>query len=610
MDPPVKPVDDSWARHPRRGSGWSARRSRLAWHSLAVAAAALLCATPAAAWQRPHSDPGNTGFVDVVTAPAAKPSQIINGIGSFAPGVGPVTAADGTVYIGNEQGTLMAFTADGSPAWSRPIGSTIVASAAVGSDGSIYVVSTGKSVVTDHRVEPAKTTTVYKAFLSRLNATGGLLWTRPFPGHDYDILSSNGARTTAPPNIVTNNGVETVIVPAVYRTPSGQDFRLIAFTTGGAVAFDQKVTFMADEIVGGVVANLPAWAVFDCTPELSCWYPVDADLNDLPLPTSPVDRLPVKPNVPLPGVAVFTFEGGGLPWVLVSDHFFDLVGYTFDPGVGFNEIFRRHNPDKILTSPPTALPDGHSFVGTIDGRVLVAGPNGIKLPEADLVGAIYGAPTRTADGGIVVTGLGTRKGFVSLLRNGQTVADKELIGQTIAAAAASRTHIFVSTASSFFTFDTALQQVNELSLPGGGLAPPAIGPAGHVYALASNILFVYPPPAGKLSHMLDAATAPVLHLQDQAVAPEPAPPQPTPPQPGAQTFKPPLTKSGKRLYACQDFDGHGCGAPVAAAFCQQQGFAQAAKLDTQTEKAKAETLDGRACDKKKCKVFSLITCSR
>jgi hypothetical protein len=511
-----------------------------------MAALLLLAAAPAAGWQRPHSDPGNTGFVDVVTAPAAKPSQVINGVGSFAPGVGPVTAADGTVYIGNEQGTLLAFTADGSPAWSRPIGDRIVASAVVGADGSIYVVSTSQSTVRDHRVEPPKTTTLYKAFLSRLNNTGAVLWTRPFPDHSYQILSSNGARTTAFPNIVTNNGVETVIVPAVYATPSGQDFRLIAFTTGGAVAFDQKVSFMAHEIVGGTDPSLPQWAKFNCTPELSCWYPIGYSEDELPLPTYPVDRLPFKPNVPLPGVAVFTFAGGGLPWVLVSDHFFDLVGYTFDPGIGFNEIFRRKNGEKVLTSPPAALPDGHTFVGDLSGKVLVAGPNGGKLPEAKLEGAVYGSPTRTADGRLIVTGLGTRKGYVSVLKDGQVLSTTPLIGQTIAAAAASRTHVFVSTASSFFTFDAGtMQQVHEVSLPGGGLAAPAIGPAGHVYTVASNILFVYPPPSSKISQVLGSVTMPVavLHTQDQGATPQPVPQ----PQPASQTFKPPLTKSGKRL---------------------------------------------------------------
>jgi hypothetical protein len=503
---------------------------------------------------------------------------------------------------------LHAFRADGSPLWSQALGRSIVASPVVGADGSIYVVTTREEVVADLRFKPPKDRTVYSVVVTKFSSAGDFRWHRPLADHRYDIMTSFGPRTTAPPNIVTNNGVETVILPAIYGTPSGQELRLAAISSGGQLIFDQKVSFIAHEVIGGVDPDLPLWATFNCKPEYSCWYPVDVDPGKIPVPTYPVDRVPMRPIVPLPNVAVFTFAGGGLPWVLVSDHFFDLVGYTFNSNSGFNEIFRRKIGDNdLLTSPPTALPDGHTLVGTLQGKVIVAGPNMNRIPEADLVGAVYGSPTRTADGGVVVTGLGTRVGFVTLLKNGQVVANKEVIGQTIAAAAASRTHIFVSTASSLFTFDAAtLQQVNEVSLPGGGLSPPAIGPAGHVYTVASNILFVYPPPGGgKPSRVLGDGKLPVAVLQPagQTVAPQPEP------QPTSQSFEPPLTKSGKRLYACQDFKGNGCGAPVAAVFCQQQGFAKAGKLDTQTEKVKAETLDGRACDKKKCRVFDLIVCT-
>jgi hypothetical protein len=431
------------------------------------------------------------------------------------------------------------------------------------------------------------------------------------PDHQYPNLSTFGARSTAAPNIVKSaDGSETIIVPAMYRAPSGQDFRLVAISSAGQVLFDQRVSFIADVIVGGVDPDLPLWAKFDCTPDYGCWYP---EGSDAPLPARPVDALLQKPLVPLPGVAVFTFAGGGLPWVLASDHVFDLVGYTFSPASGFQEVFRRHKDDQLLTSPPTALPDGHTLVGTVDGHVTFAGPNGVKIADANVGGSVYGTPTRLADGRVVVVGLRTDGGGFAALKDREVVQSDRLAGQSIAAAAASRTHVFISTASTLYTFDAAtMKEVNEIFLPGGGLASPAIGPAGHVYALASNILFVFPPPAAQPARVIDTATVPVKVLgtlspsdtsQGQA-APLPAP------QPASQTFKPPMTKDGKRLYACQDFDGHGCGAPVAAAFCQQKGFAKADTVDTQSERVQAETLDGRPCEKKKCKVFDRIVCSR
>ena len=49
---------------------------------------------------------------------------------------------------------------------------------------------------------------------------------------------------------------------------------------------------------------------------------------------------------------------------------------------------------------------------------------------------------------------------------------------------------------------------------------------------------------------------------------------------------------------------------VALAFCQQQGFAEATKVDTETRNGKAARLDGQFCTKSKCKVFDEIVCKK
>ena len=45
----------------------------------------------------------------------------------------------------------------------------------------------------------------------------------------------------------------------------------------------------------------------------------------------------------------------------------------------------------------------------------------------------------------------------------------------------------------------SLAEVARFDWVGGGLNPPVIGPKGHVYAIASNILFVFPPPISNRS---------------------------------------------------------------------------------------------------------------
>ena len=66
-------------------------------------------------------------------------------------------------------------------------------------------------------------------------------------------------------------------------------------------------------------------------------------------------------------------------------------------------------------------------------------------------------------------------------------------------AAASHTHLFVSTTEAFLSYDTnTLAEVGRIDWGGGGASPPAIGPKGNVYAIAGDILFVFPAPRDHL----------------------------------------------------------------------------------------------------------------
>jgi len=61
--------------------------------------------------------------------------------------------------------------------------------------------------------------------------------------------------------------------------------------------------------------------------------------------------------------------------------------------------------------------------------------------------------------------------------------------------AASRTHVFISAENGLHAFGASADALLRVfPWVGGGISPPAIGPSGHVYAIASNILFVFRPP--------------------------------------------------------------------------------------------------------------------
>jgi hypothetical protein len=120
--------------------------------------------------------------------------------------------------------------------------------------------------------------------------------------------------------------------------------------------------------------------------------------------------------------------------------------------------------------------------------------------------------------------------------------------------------------------------------------------------MASNVLFVFPPPVG-------ASAGPKVA---EPAAPVIADPGPQTATAASQRFGAPVTNAGQRLFACQELDGDDCGKStskaVALAFCQQKGFAKVDKVDTETRKGAAARLDGQLCSKSKCKVFDEIVC--
>jgi hypothetical protein len=133
------------------------------------------------------------------------------------------------------------------------------------------------------------------------------------------------------------------------------------------------------------------------------------------------------------------------------------------------------------------------------GAIVFAGPSPSSVRPVTGVGTILATPTRIADDRFVAVEYRADGSGLLLVRRvreeTRVLSRTPLPGQSIVGAAASRTHLFVSTAGAFHTFDIeTMGESGRFSWVGGGMSPPAIGPGGQVYAIASNILFIFPPP--------------------------------------------------------------------------------------------------------------------
>jgi hypothetical protein len=570
-------------------------RHRLARAVGGLVAALLISAShQAIAWQTAHGKPDNTGSADVSTVPAVAPLPGAPQVGGIAPGAGPVIAPDGTVYVVNGRGKLMSFKPDGTPGWTRDIGNQgVLSSPALGSDGSIFVV--GAVRIRDKTTNPPSTREI--AELHKFSAGGAYLWHVPLPG------AAGGLTTSAPPNIMRVGGTELVLVPTV-RLFGGFETRLTGFAAeSGGVLADTIVSGFVPETTGGVGGG----AAYVIGLYLTFGHGFGTFDSPSPSGQGPEDVLPDNMRIPFPAVAVFTPAGSSESLVMMSDGFQDLVGYTFSGG-GFVERFRVHDDKRYFTTPPLAWPDGHAMIST-----------GAHATPTEALFAGWNMSTITAAGPATLAtpaalgrsrfALVERNGGVTILRGAAIENSVDVPGQSIASPAASREHIFVSTASAFYTYDKeTLREVAKFSWRNGGASPVAIGPQGHVYAIADGKLYVFPP-----VKTISANELPTQPQQPGKPAQTEKPAQPEQPaSTDSQSYNPPLTDSNNRLLACQEPDGEDCGKKdykaVALAFCQAQGFAAAAKFDVDTRKGQAETLDGRLCSKKKCKVFDELVC--
>jgi hypothetical protein len=414
------------------------------------------------------------GFVNVVTHPAGAHSLSVPGLGTFAPGAGPAVGSDGTLYLGTLQGHVIALHADGSPFWNRqlPSGTQIIASPAVGADQSVYVVGVSP-VLHDHR--GGQNLTTYGATLYKFTAGGGAPQgsSSPFPDLRMSpAATSFGPRFTGEPSVWQFGADESVMVPAGYPTLVGQDLHVLAFAPSGGLEAD-------------VLAA--RWNSGD----------VSGDAYEWPIGFTPFVT-PPPPYPPLPGLGVSRNPQGGTPFVTLADRLqSQIVGFTFcvgascSPAPGFTERFRTQHAPRVLLSAPTTLPDLHTAVGSKDG-VVFSGPSATSAPPLTGLGDVFAAPTVAADGRVILVSV---DGSVTVVKDHAVTSRLSLSSPSVVRAVASRTHVFVATQDGFHTLDaTAQSEVLNFPWNGGGIWPPAIGPDGRVYAMASNVLFIFPPP--------------------------------------------------------------------------------------------------------------------
>lgn len=552
--------------------------------------AALLAATfaaPAGAqtWDQAHGDSMNAGYANVSTAPATGAPTLIERYGPIAPGAGFAIASNGYFFFGNALGGVFGFTADGTAkpfAVQLEAGESIAGAPLIGPNDDIYIVGV-----------KGRGTRQPESSLSRFTIGGVAKERQLFPQHG----GSRGEVMGAPVVFRTANGANALVAAAVAypnQSSGGYETRLVTFVNGTPF-LDQRVDVLVPE-----------------TEEAA-------------------DVVATNQLKPRGGVAIFTPGSGNQPYFLVSDGFQSLSGFRFT-NAGLVEEFHLRDDARFHTivGTPMISPDGLYYVGTTGGLMIGRPANQLPLFTKKEMKTNAPATALRKPGAVAVAGGNP----LDIYRGTNLVQSYHHSGESNTATASSYTHFYVSTTNAFLTYSNPEHlPAGEFAWTGGGQNPPAIGPKGHVYAIANNTIYVFPPPkatpfdnVGVNQPGLPSSPVSEVDGSGNATATSNAPKvmQPalpmTPMQPmqpasqaQAQRYQPPTTTNGNRLFACEELDQDDCGKgdhkTISLAFCQAQGFTRVEDYDVDSRKLRAETLDGRFCSKNKCKVFDRIDCA-
>lgn len=292
------------------------------------------------------------------------------------------------------------------------------------------------------------------------------------------------------------------MAPVKYIGTVGESINLLAFSTTGVLMANKEISFEPYEITGGAGFGGPSWLP-TCI-AMNWWnlgYPcmiVGLLSGNLAHFESPEVGPPLAgAGFPLAGVAILPDPQGGRPRVVATDRKHAKAVYAFSPETGFTEL-SRSTTGRYFTTPPVVRTDGMTVVGTLEGYLTHTAAN---LREGLLVsgfGPLTAAPTRHRDGSLLVV---SRDGYVTKIKGGVRSWLQYPGGSSIASAASSCTHVYVSTTDAFATFDArTMQQVGRISWYGrGGLSAPVIGMGGRVYVISNHTLYVFPgPPLGDI----------------------------------------------------------------------------------------------------------------
>jgi outer membrane protein assembly factor BamB len=417
-------------------------------------------------WMQFHGGASNSGFYLADTDFAFRPrwSAEVGQVVYSSPAVGE----DGTIYVGNMDGELVAVAPDGTERWRRLFpDSVILASPAVAPDGNIYV-------IVNHEVD--EDTIVSQ--LQKVEPDGDWAWTFTYTG---------GLTTSSPKVWQFEQAVH------ILTQVEGVNTQLVIVDGSGDLVHEEVVAGCAQEIVGD------GWSPFEAISDflsILLDFPVEFDPASLP------SDIPDQFGWLTPTVAIVGEPGDGEIGVAVAGSCEITVLRWSPPDLEhvWTEQYEEDDSPRNLSSPAVFV-NGLLVIGGEEydhwwrpsfhhGRVWAFdAETGAQLWKFDTPDPVMATPASFG-----------RQIFVASLHDFHVLdSDGDLLDtlplgdeQTAASAALSRDLGYFSSTGGLTSFEFDLANVLEHRATPGPLSSPVIAEDGTVYAISGTRLFAFP----------------------------------------------------------------------------------------------------------------------
>jgi outer membrane protein assembly factor BamB len=422
---------------------------------------------PAVGWSQVHADSASQGSRFVNTLESLTPlwSVAVGHVVYSSPVIGP----DGTIYVGNLEGQLIAVNPDGTIKFQFESGVPILGAPAVADNGNIYFLNTQPfpdATFPDNKLRSA---------IGLLSPTGGQPQLRKIPDQGF---------TTGSPKLFTINGAPFVALHVRTRfdgsPPANQsavlvyDEQLINPPARHDIGCGSLVVVgVGPDIFGPIADFLKKVLEFDPSHGTSVDIPpLFAVFGEL----QPSVAVAHRPDLGPPEE----------PFIVVVNRMCATVGAFRWRQPNIIRVWENHltqDDEPAALSSPAVLNDaGVVVVGRLDGRVvafdLATGDQ--RWLSDDLGGPVLATPA-SVDKLVYVADSGTIHALNAV--TGARVHERELTGIRDGSPAVSANHVHLQTHAEISTFSLDFSSTDHDDDGFGGTSSPAIGSDGTVYVI-------------------------------------------------------------------------------------------------------------------------------